>query len=428
MSWFNRKIKAGSLQFSILISIVIAVVISSFIILSYTQQRFSKQIEFAENAIAISNEAFNYLKNQDIPYNDSIQYDIEGDGSFVLHKKHWGIYDKVSSTGVHKVYKNHKIALMGGETPTQSRVAIQLDETNTPLVVVGDTRIMGNVILPSRGVKAGSIVGNHYKNEYLVNGSISTATSRRPSILTKKRSYLEQLVYGNIPSQDSLFIKSDNDSITSSFTTDPKWLYRKGIITLQDQVIKNNIIVKSDTLIRVTAFAKAENVLLIAPHIIVDTNVRGNFQAIASKSITVRDNVTLSYPSALVLFNKESTSDVSTNRRSQKDSLQGISIGSYSKIDGSIIQIGTSGSRYQKAAVKIAENTIVRGEIHTDQILELLGTVKGSVYVHQFETGVEGSIYRNHLYNTTIDTRNFPEVFCGITSDITQQNIAQWVY
>lgn len=429
MNGFQRKIKAGSLQFSILVSIVIAVVISAFVLLSYTQQKFSKQIEFAENAISISNEAFNYLKKQNIPYNDSIDYDLEGAGSFVLHKTHWGIYDKVSSTGMHTTFKNHKIALMGGETPVKSRVAIHLDETNTPLVVVGDTRIIGNVILPEKGIKTGSIGGNSYKNNYLVNGVISTSEKKRPRIERDKKLYLEQLVKkGNIPSQDSLFITADSDIISSTFTTAPKWLYRKGIITINEQEIKNNIIVKSDTLIRVTAFAKAENILLVAPHIIIDNNVKANLQIIASKSITIEENVTLKYPSALVLLSKEQKNSQNVNSSIKKDSLHGISIGDYSKINGSIVQIGPSSSSYPKSMVKISENAMVRGEIHTDQITELLGTVKGSAYIHQFETGAEGSIYRNHLYNTIIDTRGFPEVFCGITSEITQKNIVKWVY
>jgi len=424
MKWRQKKIKAGSLQFAVLISVVISIIISAFILLSYTQQQFANQIEFSDQAIKLSTGGFDYLKQQEIPYNDSITYIVENtkNESFTLYKGHWGIYDKVISRGRSHNFNHQKIALIGGKTLSKDRTSIHLDDTNSPLVVVGETKIIGNVILPERGIKTGSISGVSFRGDQLVYGAINNTIKVRPSISSDKNRYLQSLLYGSIPDQDSLYIRSDSEVISSSFNTDPKWLYRREVIQIDNQVLENNLIIKSDTLIRVSAFAKANNVIFIAPYIKIDHNVVGNFQAIASKSIEVGENVTLNYPSALILLTKDEKETES------REGIHGISLGSRSILSGSILQQGTSSNRYQRAIIKLAEDSVVRGEVHSDQSIELLGTVVGSVYTNQFEVGVKGSVYKNHLYNTIINSRDFPESFCGIQSDITQVNVGQWVY
>jgi hypothetical protein len=98
MKLASHKIKAGALQFSILISVVIAVIVSAFILLTHTQLKFAKKIELSGHTIQLANEGIKYARNYNIPYNDSITIDFEANGleEFVsIEKSHWGIYDKV---------------------------------------------------------------------------------------------------------------------------------------------------------------------------------------------------------------------------------------------------------------------------------------------------------------------------------------------
>lgn len=421
---WNKKIKAGALQFAILVSVVIAVVISAFVLLSYTQQQFTKRSQYAALAIKLANSGMDYIKQVDLVYDDSITFSPEGSvkENITLFKSHWGIYDKVISIGKSKNFTSRKIAFIGGSTPVEDRIALHLNETNSPLVVVGDTRIHGKVVLPSQGIKAGAIAGVYFQRDQLIEGSISYNIATKPVLSVKKTSYFKELLFGQRSQEDSSYIRSLQHNMGFSFSTKPKWLYRPGIITLGNQELENNIIVKSDTLIRVSAFAKAKNIILVAPQIEIDNNVSATFQAFASKRIIVGSKVRLNYPSALILI------EDSMRQSKKKIGALGITLGNQSVISGSVLHIGESKDPYQEAKIHLLENSLVRGEVYSDQTVELRGEVKGSVHAHQFEVKVKGSIYKNHLLNTSISTDSFPAAYCGIISDVTEPNIVQWVY
>lgn len=424
MSIWQKKIQAGALQFAILISIIIAVIISAFILLSYTQQQFAIQLRHSAQSITLATSGPSFLKQQDIAYKDStrIRFPDSEEKDFVLYKTHWGIYDKVISLGQSNNFIAKKIALVGGQTSKEDRLALHLEDTDSPLVLVGNSIIKGNVELPLQGVKAGAISGTYYQRDALIEGATRKTGAQKPIISKHKQEYLHNLLFGVLPEQDSLYIQSFDKVATSTFNTSPKWLYRPGVIELQDHEVNNNIIVKSDTLIRISAFAKAENILLIAPHIEIMDSVEGTFQAFASESITVGRDVSLNYPSALVLIDNIDISE------DQRDSIDGISLNSGSTITGSILHLGSSTDPYQRAKIRLSKNSLVRGEVYSDETIELLGSIEGSVYTHQVEVSEKGSVYKNHLYNTSINSTNVPTSFSGIQTDDTETTIVEWVY
>ena len=173
MLGWRIKIKAGALQFAILISIVIAVIISAFILLTYMQLQYAKQLERSSNTIKLNHMGIAYAKQQAIRYDDSIQVPLSNvlDEELTVIKTHWGIFDKVVSVSKSKNFRSKKIGLLGGQLLKENRPAIYLEDSNSPLVVVGKTNIQGNVVLPRQGVKSGNIAGDYYRGEKLVYGT-----------------------------------------------------------------------------------------------------------------------------------------------------------------------------------------------------------------------------------------------------------------
>ncbi|GGG25169.1 hypothetical protein GCM10011344_27300 [Dokdonia pacifica] len=419
----NKKIKAGALQFTILVSVVIAAILSAFILISYSQLRFEKQLQRSSNVIKLVHDGINYAKQKAIVYNDSISIQLEEEMAeeITLYKTHWGIFDKVISRGKSKIFVSQNIALLGGQLSKDKRPAVYLEDSNSPLVVVGNTTIQGNVILPRQGVRPGNIAGNYYNGTSLVYGGIKQDASVKPQITEEKKDYIKSLLFGDLPQEDSLLIRSSASKITATFKTNPKWLYRPDAIEIGNQEIRNNIIIKSDSLIRISAFAKADNIILIAPYIEIDANVEGSFQAFASKGISVGENTKLSYPSVLVVLENENTIN------SNQEELQGIVLKKGSIISGSVIHLKGSENTYQKPMITINEDAMVQGEIYSDHSVQIEGIVKGSVYTHQFAIQARGSVYKNHLFDATIDSRNFPESFCGVITTETETNVVQWL-
>lgn len=418
----RKKFKAGALQFAILISVVVAVLLSSFLLLTHTQQRLHQRVGFAQETIRISHTGIAYAKQQQLAYNTVITPDIETVPveSLTLQQSHWGIYDKLIAQAQWKKHTHQKIALLGGQFPSNERPALYLEDTNTPLVLVGNTSITGNAYLPRQGVKAGNIAGNYYQGNTLINGDINPSNRTLPQLSKAKKDYLEALIFGRPPLADSLYIQSTSAILEHQFDQDALWLYRSGVIDLTG-TYRTNIIVKSDTLIRVSAFAKAENIILVAPIIQISSGFSGTIQAFASKGIEVSENVSLNYPSAVLLWEKETDDNATT------DNIQ-IALRKGSRISGSVAYIGTATQRITRPKILLETESLVYGEVYSEQPIQLSGSVEGSVFTHGFATQERGSIYQNHIYNGAIDVRNLPESYCGLFTGNTQTNLVTWLY
>ena len=81
-----------------------------------------------------------------------------------------------------------------------------------------------------------------------------------------------------------------------------------------------------------------------------------------------------------------------------------------------------------KAQVYISDNATVIGEVYCNQNLELLGTVRGTVFAHNFEVHRGGSVYQNHIYNGKILISELPEAYVGIMFNDSHKAVAKWLY
>ena len=101
--------------------------------------------------------------------------------------------------------------------------------------------------------------------------------------------------------------------ISNSFSKETKYYSSKQKIILSCRLVSGNKIKRSDSIIEVSSQCKLKNCISIAPYIVIDKDVSGNFQAFARKSIIGNENVKLSFPSTLVLLEKDNTSTEYTN-------------------------------------------------------------------------------------------------------------------
>lgn len=417
----HLKLKAGALQFALLIGVLVALILSSFLMLTYVQQSLVKRINLGAHTRALCHEGISYALLNNLAYDLDITPDIAGAdlGNITLRRMHWGIYDKVISQAKDQAGDYQKIALIGGQLPQYIRTAIHLEDTNTPLILMGNTSIHGNVLLSEKGIRAGNIAKKQYTGSELVKGKIGIGTPRLPPILPIKRQYLERLIFGGVPLLDSLFIQSDSKAMTLPFDGPPRWLYRKGAIILDGQYA-GNLIIKSESNIYVSSNANLNNVIIIAPRIEIASGFSGSLQAMATEYIDVQENVQLDYPSTLILWEK-------TDNNLSKNQQFGITINEGSRVAGSLLFIGESQRRDLKPNISIKTNALVLGEIYNQGNTEVLGSVHGSVYTHTFVTELRGSVYQNHIYNGEINSFELPESFGGLQLNSTKKNIVAWV-
>ena len=419
------KIKAGALQFSIFVTVIIAIILASFIILIHTHKRFIVQTKFVVETIDNTNKGIDYVLNHNINLNETHNINLQDEDYKTLNaeRNHWGVFEKISITSKIKTNTFTKTALIGASQPKKNRLALYLEDQNKPLVVVGNTKIQGLAYLPKQGIRTGNISGHSYYGNRLIYGPtrISNSLPKIQNEITKQIKTINKDINNIRP---NLFLDiNKTKSHQNSFLNPLKVIYSLNDINLSGVSLIGHIIIQSKTKIVVESSSNLKDVILIAPTVEIKDRVKGVFQIISRKKITIGKHCSLNYPSAIVLIeNKLSTASSKKNEDNQ------IIINKSSNIKGAIVFLGNTKLRNYNPQVIINENSKIEGEIYCNQNLELKGDVNGSVYTSNFLAKQSGSVYQNHIYNGTISTDKLAQEYVGLLFKDSKKSIIKWLY
>lgn len=416
------RLKAGALQLVTFIVVVIALLLASFIMLIHVHKNFRLKTDHTIETVTMVNHGIDELLKLKSSNNDTtvIKLYDEDYKSLKVHRSYWGSFEKLHSKAKIKTITLNKIALSGTEMKNSNTPALYLTDNNKPLVLVGDTKIKGRAFLPERGIKSGNISGKSYNGEKFVYGATKLSKAF-PKLKRELVTNLESLKDFNnqLDGFEIIEIKGLK-TLKNSFKYRPKLVYSPSDILLSNISITGQFFIYSDTKIIVDASAQLTDVILYAPEIEIRSNTIGSFQAIASERIHVNNNVSLNYPSALVLQHNYLKDEDSNSRM--------IRVEDNSNISGHIMALGKTSPTNYDAQIKIDANAIINGSIYCEQNLELRGTVYGSVYTNNFIIKEAGSIYQNHLYNALIDASQLRTQFVALHLENTENGVAKWLY
>ncbi len=428
MVWL--KLKAGALQLTLFIMVVIALLLASFVLLVHIHKRFNLQTDFVTETIYNADKGINYSLNNSFTLNDTLSINLNDEDykTLKVHREFWGLFEKVTSTSTIKHKTFQKIALIGATQPKINRTVLYVEDNNKPLVLVGNTRIEGVTYLPKRGVKTGNISGNSYYGSKLIYGKTKTAT-KFPTLLTETNQHVKT-IYNQVTTLNNKWQRIDlqfGKTYANSFSKSLQYVIDSNPIVLNNVQLVGHIIVKSKTKIVVEPSATLKDVILIAPEIEIKNNVKGTFQCIATRTISVGKNCKLNYPSALVLNEKKDVSTLSSTQTANKE--HNIKIGESSTIKGVVVFQGQPKTNNYKPQVIIENNAKVIGEVYCNQNLELRGSVFGSVFTANFIANQFGSVYQNHVYNATINVNELSQEYVGLTFNNTKEKgVLKWLY
>jgi cytoskeletal protein CcmA (bactofilin family) len=230
--------------------------------------------------------------------------------------------------------------------------------------------------------------------------------------------------YQPVKSQLTIY-ETTNKKIINSFKEKTKNMYSSLPITLEKTEISGNIIIKSDTIIKIKKTALLRDVILIAPSIEIEDQVTGNFQSIASKNIKVGKECKLSYPSALILIQDNKDKPNATNTKPFENQ---IFIDTKTTIKGSICYLQTKELPDFNTQVVLEKESRIKGQVYCQGNFELKGCVSGCVFTKQFISNTAGSIFVNHIFNGTIENENIPSLYGGIVLEKEKKTILKWLY
>jgi len=407
---FKKKIQAGALQFVLFIGAVIAVLLMTFILLSFTHTQFDKKTDVLLLAIKSADFGLEASLKKEIPLKGSVTISNENDITIDMEvtRDLWGVFEKRTVTTSHGNTKYVKAVLIGSKKEAKMP-ALYVNDHQRPVIVAGDSKITGDAFLPEQGLKMGGIFGNSYNRSELLYGRRKVSDSVLPGE-----------VLNTIP----------NDGIKNSFQS-PTKIVRDRVLLLRRTSLVGNIIVSASHKIIVEADANLQDVILLAPEIIIKDWVKGNFQAIATESISVGKKCELAYPSALVVNKKQVFPSTDESNKKQVFNVKpSIYLDSYAWVGGFILALDSSKEQQYAPQIKIDPDARLVGEIYCTKNLELKGRVTGSVMTDAFIALEDGSVYQNHFYNGQINSMNLDASYAGLLLASREQDkkVMKWLY
>lgn len=413
MQFLNRKLKSSALQFALFVSVLIALLLFGLLLYIYSSKILQLNSDYQIDTINNSNQMLLLELNSQDFKNDSIITSLSSqfDSKEIIFNEFWGGFQKTIVKSEIKTKQFDKVAFLGSKY-SKNTPCLFLEDTQKPLVVVGSTKIEGIVYLPDQGVKPGTISGNSYYGDQLIYGNIKHGRATLPELRNEFYDYLEYILKSK---PDDFLIETS----LNSFKKHVKYIYQIGTINLTQELI-GNIIIKSESKVVITKNSNLKDVLIIAPKVEIQDNVKGKFNVIASEEISIGNHVNLDFPSSVIVKKQDNNADL--------EKKAGISIGQFSIIKGQVIFLKEQINNIFETDIFIDEKSKVKGEIYCQGNLELKSNVEGSVYTHQFVTRANGTIFVNHLYNIEISNKDFPLNYGGIPFDKSQKNIVKWLY
>ncbi len=416
------RLNAGALQYAIFISVLIALMVFAFISMTFLQDHFKVKSDSYKQSIHLSQQGIEWGKRKELPYNEEVfmQIDERLNDSTILIKSRWGVFDMLRSNTKIGKEKFQKIALIGGAREEDQ--ALYLQETHNPLVVVGNTKIIGKSYLGVLGVKRGSIAGHSFYGEALVYGEVFQSKNTLPEL--NNMFYLKktkELLLESLGSEIEWI--TPGIRLKHSFNEKTKLLYGGEKMTLSDEKLIGNIVVLADSLIVVERYSQLEDVILLAAKIVIKEGFEGSLQAFASKSIVIENNILLKYPSALVLAEVENF-----NPEIEKNNDPKIEIHNNSIVRGLVCYLSDSDDQRRSSHISIEKSAKVNGQVYCMQNLELKGEIAGTAYVKGFVSTEFGGSYQNHIHNGEIDGFDVPKEYAGLLFDGEMKKVAKWLY
>lgn len=382
-------VNGGALSLVVGISLIISILLGSLLLIFYYSQLVLDDHRIEIVLLDNINSTHNYIQAHPNLFleNKTTLLDLYKNGSDSIRVEHekWGAYDLFTVTAFRGRHQISKSAFWG---EVQSDLtALYLPNAGEQLSLLGKSKILGKSFVPNGEISSGSL------GRKIFTGSIPDMSSILPS-------------GANLPEIDGSLIESIQ-KILSNKTGDPELPEAPLINSFQNPVkeffmekpvilnkeLKGNILVKSTHSIEVPINSSLENIILIAPKIIVRDFVKGSFQAIATDTIEIHTGVKLNYPSLLMVINS------TKGFISMKSASFSGTIIMYKDIsDLSNLFIMDSGSK-------------IEGTLFNDGYSNLQGHIYGSVYSNKLLMDQSGEIRSNNLLDAVIDNQSLSRHF-----------------
>ncbi|QXP58396.1 hypothetical protein [Olleya sp. HaHaR_3_96] len=387
------KHKASSLTNAIFICLIISIFCGCLVLIHHYNNLLNSKLEMQNQLVHRNNSAFTFFLNNTSKIEEDKGFDIFDDGiESYAEIKNWGFYKVLTCKSVFKTDTVSKTALIGKRSKKKEALALYVTNYDKPVKVSGRINISGMIKIPNGEIEQ-IYISNQNSNEIKLTG----AQLKSDDVLPKIKS-IEFNYYGesHIPSEVFNF----EETIINDFENTTLIINYNELKELEGISLKGNIILKSETIITLTRKSSLEDVLIVAPKVIVEKGFRGSVQIIAEKEVVIGEDVFLSYPSSIYLKNDTDSVKVNVNKNS--------------KIAGGIVITGETYNGSLKRSLIIEEGAKIIGVVFCNGKTQFNGEIIGALYTDKLFLKTKSSSYENVILNGIINREDLPEDFLGL--------------
>jgi len=426
-----RRINASSLNYTILLFILITTIISAILIYNYFLKL--RQVTRVQKLETLGNceSGLNYLlaiKSQ--PCKDKFDSTIvinDNKDSIELKATAWGGYNILSSSVLNNRFPIQKIGIctnyyIGDSTPT-----LYLKNSGHPLTLCLNSKIQGEVYIPEATIRYELMNGNSFSGSRVKKEFISNSNDTLPEL----SKYFGELNMDNIINSYDIENKRlsicqlQTDSIFRSFKDNTQIIHPENN-RIDWNYVGGNIIIVADSLLVIPNTSTLNDIIVIGKDIIIESGFKGVLQCFAKNSIEVENNVSLKYPSGLYLIPEK----LDENKRNETNNAKSIFLGENVIISGIVFSnYSFNYSGKNELLLNINKNSIVKGIVYWPGSFQLMGEVRGQVFSDSFYIKNAFGYYNNYVANGTISKMPTEDntVLPGLFSNSNTGKITKWI-
>lgn len=407
------KLKAGALIYVISVSIILFAFSGFFIIRYYNDILSIKNLIRKERLARNASSGMELLLVSDPSIVDHRTIDLFGDkeDTVVLSSIPWGLFHLNIVKAVIRDSYHPKVAISGYKANNKGTACIYVTDNGKPLYIAGNTNFVGRAFIPKSGIKKTRLVNGSFTVDNDISGKFSYSDNELPIADINISKLCLPGLKGDL--WETAFL---NDSVLSYFDdTIINVIAPNGELTIgNNAVINGPYIIKSKFQVSVLKAANIDQLLIIAPSVIVRSGFSGRLQIVANDSVIIEDNVSLNYPSSITIGQME-----------QHPSRPYIKIGT-SKVSGGICLIG---SESEEVNFEVGRNAQLEGAVYVNGVVSLKGSMHGAIYCNGFFFEEKGYTYDNTLSDAIISTRAIDTAYImpTIFSSSGEQKVVQWL-
>lgn len=381
-------VRAHSLLYAIYICLIVSLLCGALIYIATLYGQLNVYYTTHEDLYIHNQSVVNYaLANLDKQEEMPEDQGIEG----IYKTRQYGLYTLLLA---HSVIKSDSVASahFAGQY-AGDKSCLYLTDFSKPLSYSGTVTLTGEKKLPAGNIRA--IYLNNATNKLTNKGTTSVSQNRLPELKPNLAGFFTSEYSKGLPLTR---LEKLNDSLYYNSFFNPTQEITLESTVLQDVIVRGNFILRSKDSVYIKKTAILEDVIISAPSVAFEEGFAGSIQAFATRSLTVGDNATLTYPSALCIYNP-------TLEKSS------INIGTGVAVYGTLLNFGFSDMSIENNTINIKDKGVIVGDIYCAGMLSLQSNVYGSVYTNRLLYKTSSSMYENCLADVEINVDKRPLYF-----------------